>query len=242
MSRIREIVEKAIKEGGLGRTINALTTDKYNICFITGYADGNTEEENELANKKLEKDLLDLDYGFKKTMGGFQYKPGKVANEPGFQIIDSRLDPIDFFDEMVALGKKYNQWAILIKLKGEKVKQIITKPNSPDFGKEDSGYLPDQLKGADPTEPVDKDGKPNFGGYTQLQQDIKKNPKRAFQYTNGYDKATVESLTNLTEEELSQYTKPMYPHGRRDTNNGNLSIQGIREQLGLSRFYKLKEK
>lgn len=212
-----------IEEGGLGHSIDVLNKNNYNTCFITAYTDYNSEEENLAANHSLEKDLRSLDYGFNKTIGGFQ-------------VIDRRLSSEDFFDEMVALGKRYDQGSILIKPKDSKIRCIVTKPNSENFGKDD----PDELKHANPKQPLDKKGNLNFKGYTQLQKDLKKNPTRAIQYTNKYDKKHMDLVDSITEEQLKDIPVKMYPHGRRPNNSGNLSICCARENLGLDPHYRIK--
>ena len=248
MSNFRKIVEdilheqyqsEKLSEGGLGHTVATLNKNDYNICFITACTDYNSTEENLLANNSLEKDLRSLDHGFNKVLGGYQYKVGEVTEEPGFQVIDKRLSAEDFLDEMVALGKKYDQWAISIKPKNSNIRCIVTKPNDENFGKDDPSFNPNELKHANPKEPVNKDGQLNFTGYTRLQKDSKRNPTRAFQYTNKFNEKHLDLVDSLKEEQLINVPTVMYKHGRRANNLGNMSIQHSRQALGLSPFYKI---
>ena len=249
MSEFRGIANKSlteyyqrekVEEGGLGHTVDVLNKNNYNICFITAYTDYNNEEENVAANDSLEKDLRSLDYGFNKTIGGFQYEKGKISEEPGFQVIDRRLSSEDFLEEMIALGKRYDQWSVLIKPKDSKVRCIITKPNNENFGKDDPEFDPEELKHANPKQPLDKNGNVNFKGYTQLQRDLSKNPARAIQYTNKYDKKHIDLVDSITEDQLKNIPLRMYTHGRRPNNSGNLSICCARESLGLNPYYRIK--
>lgn len=127
MSKFKEIIESVLKEKGLSlkRLINNLEIDSpICTCFITAYLEANDEKTNITNNNKLELNLVSLgyEYGYKKIFGGYVYANGKFAKEPGFLVSCKRTNvlPEDFKEEMLALGKKYNQESILLKLPGEK--------------------------------------------------------------------------------------------------------------------------
>ena len=220
-------IKEALKEDSLSHTIDQLTSqDDLNVCFITAYKYDRSEEENEKLNKDLYHDLHDLGYGLSKSIGGYKYKDkpededDKIGHEPGFKVA-ARNNPEVFKEEMLALGRKYNQEAILLKLPGEEAAYYLSAT-----GEIDTKF--NAIKHANPQD------KSTFQyGYTQLAKDVKKNPTRAFQYDN----VTEESFT-LTEDEFKELPSPGAPYYGLThwTGNGQIMRAICRTNLGLTPY------
>lgn len=211
-----------MKEDSLSHTMSQITGSDLNVCFITAYESDKTQEENDSANKQLEHDLRRLGYGFTKTIGGFKYKDGSIHKEPGYKVAVREPDPTSFIEEMVALGNKYNQWSVLIKVPGEKAQYIQTRENVGDTEVEF-----DKVSHANPLDPE------TFSvGYTQLQKDVKKNPTRAFKYEADLDEDALLTLTEAEYNQLPEYTEKT---GGRNINTGNgwIIYHLTRKGLGL---------
>jgi hypothetical protein len=211
-----------MKEDSLPHTINQITNDDLNVCFITAYEGDKPKEENEAANKNLERDLRRLGYGFTKTIGGFKYEDGSIGHEPGYKVAVREPDPTSFIEEMMALGNKYNQWSILLKTPGEKAKYIRTTGPVGDVDVEFN-----KVSHANPIDPKTFDA-----GYTQLQKDVKKNPTRAFKYEAGSDEDALLTLTEAEYNQLPEYTEKT---GGRNIKGGNgwIVYHLTRKGLGL---------
>lgn len=218
-------IKKALKEDSLSHTIDQLTSqDDLNVCFITAYKYNRSEEENAKQNEELYHDLHDLGYGLSKAIGGYKYQDDdakdQMGYEPSFKVA-SRNNPEVFKEEMLALGRKYNQETILLKLAGEPAAYYKSKT-----GKKGKPFK--AIKHANPQNPA------TFKiGYTQLAKDVKKNPTRAFQYEN----VTEESFT-LTEDEFKELPSPGAPYYGLThwTGNGQIMRAICRTNLGLTPY------
>lgn len=209
-----------MKEDTLKHTMKQVTGDDINVCFITAYEGDKAKEENDAANEKLAQDIRRLGYGFTKTIGGFLYPNGEVGHEPGFKVAIRNPNPKKFIEEMLALGSRYNQWAVLIKTPGTKPRYYNTKDKVGDVDMEFNG-----VRDANP-----QDLSSWTGGYTQLQKDVKKNPSKAFTL-----ESEGEDLLTLTEEEISALPEYTERTGGRNIKTGNhWIICGLtRNGLGL---------
>lgn len=208
-----------MKEDSLKHTVGQVSGDKANVCFITAYQAGKTEEENEAANKELEHDIRRLGCGFTKTIGGFQYGSGVVKEEPGFKVGVKEKDPKRFIDEMLALGQKYGQESVLIKVPGKKAAYYNTSDN---FGNIDIEF--DKASDANP-----QDLSTWSVGYTQMKKDKTKNPTKAFKLED------IENVTTLTEEEENKLPEENNMFGGRNfgSSSGWIVYRLFRKGLGL---------
>ena len=223
-------IKKALKEDSLGHTIDQLMNkDDVNVCFITAYKYNRPEEENAKLNEELYKDLRRLGYGLSKSMGGYKYKDDdakdQIGHEPSFKVA-ARNNSEEFKEDMLALGRKYDQESILLKLPGEDAAYYLSAT-----GEIDSKF--NTIKHANPQDPSTFEY-----GYTQLAKDIKKNPTRAFQYDN----VTEESF-KLTEEEYNELPAPGAPYYGLThwTGNGQIMRARCRKDLGLTPYYNKKD-
>lgn len=211
-----------MKEDNLKHTMKQVNNDDLNVCFITAYGYGETKAENDKANEQLEHDLYRLGYGYTKIVGGFLYDDGKIGHEPGFKVAIRNPNSQRFIDEMMALGKKYNQQSVLIKTPGEKPKYYNTGKR---FGDIDGEF--DKVKDANP-----QDLSTWSGGYTQMRKDLNKNPTKAFTLESDSE---MDSLLTLTEEEINQLPEYTEKTGGRNikTGNGWIVCHLCRRGLGL---------
>lgn len=211
-----------MKEDSLKHTMKQVAGDDVNVCFITAYQGARPKEENEAANEELAKDIRRLGYGFTKTVGGFQYGDGSIGHEPGFKVAIKNPNPEKFVEEMMALGKKYGQESVLIKVPGDKAKYYNTSDN---FGNIDMEF--DSVGDANP-----QDTSTWTGGYTQMRKDLNKNPTKAFKLENGQDE---DGFLTLTEEEINELPEFTEKTGGRNikTGNGWIVCHLCRRGLGL---------
>ncbi|MGN1393600.1 MAG: hypothetical protein ACI4V7_06135 [Succinivibrionaceae bacterium] len=245
MSKFKEVVENALKERGfsLQKLTNNLEIDSpICTCFITAYLETNDEETNIANNNKLELNIVSLgyEYGYKKILGGYVYSNGTFAKEPGFLVSCKRTNvlPEDFKEEMLALGRKYNQETILLKLPGEKSAYYNTRGNKIDEKDIEFAFT----KQVDPTKP--KTLYPNeitawSKGYTQLQKDANKGKNQAIELTNE-NSSVFESLI-LTDEEINELKED----AREKcfcSGSGILRMAACREHLGLEPYPCLKKR
>lgn len=219
-------VKKNLHEDSLKHTLSQLQDrDDVHVCFITAYTSDKDKKANDEANKELEQDLKGLGYrpkdaymaGHTKTIGGFKYEDGKIGNEPGYKVAVRNIDPDLFKEDMLALGKKYGQWSILLKLGTEPAAYYHTFPDHPErYGQIDDVFT--GIKDANPQDPSSFDQ-----GYTQMRKDKNKHPDRAFQYVQEED-------FKLTEEEYNDLPEKGF-----DINSGNWWMHRgyLREKLGL---------
>jgi len=216
-----------MKEDSLKHTIKQVSGDDINVCFITAYAPIRSEKENRAANKSLERDINRLGYyGTTKTIGGFTYQDDKgnetVGHEPGFKVATRNPNSQEFIEEMLALGRKYNQVSVLIKVPGDKAKYYNTSDN---FGNIDMEF--DKVSAANP-----KDTSTWTGGYTQMRKDLNKNPTKAFKFEDGQNEDEFLTLTEEEKNQLPEYTEKT---GGKNINTGNgwIIYHLCRKGLGL---------
>ena len=88
-----------------------MTTDDIIVCFITAYLENKTTEENEIANNSLGDDIRKLGYVY-----------FKVSN--GYKIMVNKYNSKNFIEEIKALGKKYNQPTVLIRVGNDELLNI----------------------------------------------------------------------------------------------------------------------
>lgn len=245
MSKFKEVVENALKERGfsLQKLTNNLEIDSpICTCFITAYLETNDEETNIANNNKLELNIVSLgyEYGYKKILGGYVYSNGNFAKEPGFLVSCKRTNvlPEDFKEEMLALGKRYNQESILLKLPGEKSAYYNTKGDK--IGEKDIEFA--FTKQVDPTKhkflfPNDKNSWEY--GYTQLQKDANKGKNQALELTD--KKESVFDVLVLTEDEINAL-KENERERCFNSGSGILRMAACRGQLGLEPYPCLKKR
>lgn len=102
-----------------------MTTDDIIVCFITAYLEDKTTQENEIANKLLGDDIRKLGYVY-----------FNVSN--GYKIMVNKYNSKNFIEEIKALGKKYNQPTVLIRvgdnellnITDEEYKTLLEKTNN----------------------------------------------------------------------------------------------------------------
>ena len=237
MLKCKNIVEAVLEERGLSlqKTINNLNIDSpICSCFITAYQDGFDKQINEQRNEKLELNLHTLSYrGYKKTIGGYKYKDGTLHSEPGFLVScnSKNIDPEEFKEEMLALGKIYGQESILIKLPGIKPGYYGTE--SKNFGKVIDTF--NSYQKINPKKHFDNYPKDEDAwklGYTQLQKDKNKHKDQGFELKD-IEKLNLESLY-LDDEKLAENAgSHMF-----SSSSGHLTHANLREKLGLSPFFK----
>ena len=240
MSEFRDKILRNLKERGvsLDKIINNLDIDSpICSCFITAYT-GADEKINQKNNKKLENDLFRLGYrGYKKILGGYKYSTDNtIYSEPGFLVSCKRslVNPDTFKEEMISLGKRYEQEAILLKIPGEKPAYYNTKGEQ--IGSLQKEF--DKIKKIDVTKHIDEypnDEEAWKDGYTQLQKDKNKHKNQGFT-TENLDEMNFNTLL-LTEDEIEALT----------SNNGIHTFSGgtghilrayLRSDLGLSPYGK----
>ena len=233
-----DVKEGDMTEDSFKHTLKQLDNNDLSICFITAYTSGTSERENRERNEELEMDLSTLGYkpehvsnpdlpfspkaGHTKTIGGFKYTDendvptGEIGHEPGFKVVVRNINPNVFKEEMLALGKKYGQWSILLKLPEEPAAYYHTHPANPSkYGQIDTVF-----KGG--TENVNPADQSTFKyGYTQLRKDKNKHPDRAFQYIEASDFDIKES-SEVQEGRLC------------DSGNWHMACSRKRAELGLT--------
>lgn len=127
---VDEVKKNLLQEkGGLGRALGKMgfeptRADKqYNVCLISANRTENTPEENKANRFAMQKMLRQMGYGYNQTKGGWteKDKDGNLVtgSEPSFLVTDIYDEPERFLQRMIALGAKFNQQSILVKLKGE---------------------------------------------------------------------------------------------------------------------------
>ena len=137
MSKFREIVEKALDESDELKHVlsqfGAIPERKdkeVNVCLISANRNERTAQENLQKYKDLQNLVRQMGYGFKKVKGGYS-ENGIEVTEPSLLIADRYDDSDKFIKRMIALGAKFDQETIAIKLKGENEpsEYIVTTPH-----------------------------------------------------------------------------------------------------------------
>lgn len=241
-----------LKEKGssLNRIINNLDINSpICSCFITAYTNEKTSglnnpTEKELLdyniqqNNLLERDLRNLQLtGYKKTIGGYTYgNDNKIKSEPGFVVSANtkNVNAKEFLEEMLALGKKYKQESILIKIPGKKAAYYDTFINHDNIDSEFS-----KIKKIVPTKHISEyPNNPNAWeyGYTQTNKDFKKNKDQGFSLLDStLEEMNINSL-RLTEEEIATITESSGEHGIPTMNMAIMKVL-TRRRLGLSPYF-----
>lgn len=245
-----------LKEKGLSlnRIMNNLDINNpICSCFITAYTNETTsglqnpspeelEKYNQEQNDSLESDLRHLQLtGYKKIFGGYTYgTDNKIKAEPGFIVSANikNVDPDEFKEEMIALGKRYKQESILMKIPGEKVGYYDTFNN---YGNKNSTFT--SVKKIAPTKYLNKypnDPEAWQYGYTQLAKDLRKDKDQGFSLTDNaeLDEMNLDTLI-LTEEEINTITESSGMHGVPTMSMAILKMI-TRKRLGLNPNFKCK--
>lgn len=242
-----------LKEKGssLNRIINNLDIDSpICSCFITAYTNEKTsglqdptpeelEKYNQDQNISLESDLRHLQWtGYKKINGGYTYgADNQIKSEPGFVVSANtkNVDPGEFEEEMIALGKKYKQESILMKIPGKRAAYYNTFDNHGNRDYEFAG-----TKRIAPTKHLSKypnDPEAWQYGYTQLDKDLRKSKDQGFMLTNNVelDEMNLNTL-HLTEEEINTIAESSGMHGIPTMTMAILKIM-TRTKLGLPPWF-----
>lgn len=244
MSKFREIVEKALNEtdelkhvlGQFG-VIPEKKDKEVNICLISANRNERTDKENLQKYQELQKLVRQMGYGFKKVKGGYS-ENGIEVTEPSLLIADRYDDSDKFIKRMIALGAKFDQETIAIKLKGENEpsEYIVTTPHYDND--EEKQYNIADIKGsfnkigtADPNKDIywTKVGKAkNKGKYFKFYNDHTD--------TNDLIEHTLNEIMTLTENEIelyAPYTKSKYGRNFNTYNTAFLAFSACKE-LGLT--------
>lgn len=107
------------------------------ICLMTAFRGQYTYEENVSRNKSLAADVRNLGYGFFYVDGFWIENQGTsneqhVSEDTLFITGDLDLDDYKFQSDMVSLGKKYDQEAVLVKTKTGGIR-VITVSTGEEF-------------------------------------------------------------------------------------------------------------
>lgn len=237
MSKWYNLVEKVLKERGLSlkKLTNNLDIDSpICTCFITAYLNDKDEEVNIQNNDKLESNIVALGYGYKRIYGGYVYSDGEFRREPGFLVSCKRsyVTPEDFKDEMLALGNKYEQDSILLKLPGEKPAYYNTKGSK--INQKDIDFNDDKIVNPEKhisIYPNDKDAW-NIG-YTQLKKDAIKGKNQAIELTN--KKESVFETLLLDDNDINEL-KENSRESSFNSGSGILRLAQCRNMLGLKPY------
>jgi len=103
---------------GLSRILEHTLYD--GIATITAFRGDLTKRENEQRNKELSSDLYYLGYGYITVEGHYTYADGTEGLEDSYFVINKagyKFD--DFVQDMLSLGRRYEQEAVLTKAPGE---------------------------------------------------------------------------------------------------------------------------
>lgn len=238
---IDEVKKNLLQEkGGLGRALGKMGFDptradkQYNVCLISANRTENTPEENKKARIAMQKMLRQMGYGFNHTKGGWteKDKEGNLVtdSEPSFLVTDIYDEPERFLQRMIALGAKFNQTDILVKLKGETepAKYLTTTHHidkDDDTGEETTYNIADTER-----------------TFTKAKQaDIKKDPywtqiyNKAFKLEGAELEAASQVMT-LTEDQVTAlYDVPFSKYGRNFSTlpQAHIAYCVLHQDLGL---------
>ena len=127
---MNEINYHTVKEAGanLSRLLHHLNEN--DVAFITAYRSNLSHKENIQRNKQLALDIHNIGLSYIKVTGGyFEDQAKEPTEEATFAVIHkptSNESQDEFFNEMLALCKKYNQDAILVSLLNREDKPIAS--------------------------------------------------------------------------------------------------------------------
>lgn len=116
--KIKNMISTSVKESNWGR----ITQHIDNGCMMISACRGeNSEEENAKKTDALANDLKSMGYGYIRILGGYIENKGtedekEVTEESFFVPKPKNEDNQEFFDNAIALCKKYGQDSVLISL------------------------------------------------------------------------------------------------------------------------------
>jgi len=119
---------------GLSRILEHTNTNS--IALLTAFRGDLTKSENKQRNKELSDDLYCIGYGYIKVEGNYLYS-GRTEPETEdsyFVINKSYSTHEEFSQDMIALGKKYEQESIILKAPGEDEHAYLHFLSGPDAG------------------------------------------------------------------------------------------------------------
>jgi len=243
MSKFRKIVEKALNErdelkhvlGQFG-AVPERKDKEVNVCLISASRNERTDKENLQKYQELQNLVRRMGYGFKKVKGGYS-ENGIEVTEPSLLIADRYDDSDKFVKKMIALGAKFDQKTIAIKLKGEnEPSEYIVTTSHYDNDQEKQYNVADikdrftKIGMADPSKDIywTKVGKAkNKGKYFKFYNDRKD--------TDNITEHTLNEIMTLTEDEIeiyAPYTKSKYGRNFNTYNTAFLAFSACKD-LGL---------
>ena len=244
MSKFREIVEKALDESDELKHVlsqfGAIPERKdkeVNVCLISANRNERTAQENLQKHKDLQNLVRQMGYGFKKVKGGYS-ENGIEVTEPSLLIADRYDDSDKFIKRMIALGAKFDQETIAIKLKGENEpsEYIVTTPHYDNY-KQQQYNVADikdrfhKISTADPNNDIfwTKVGKAkNKGKYFKFYNDRTD--------TDNLTEHNLKEIMTLTEDEIELYAPYVRSKYGRDFSTYNTAFLAFSacKKLGLT--------
>lgn len=222
MSKFRKIVEDTLSHtlGQFGINKNNLNK-AVNICILSANRKDKSAEENYKNYGELQKIVRQMGYGFTVTKGGYP-ENGKTSSEPSIKIVDRYDNPEKFLRRMIALGAKFEQDNILVKLKNEDKPKYITTTTRIDSTTGNLHKIDDIEMEFDTV----KQANPNKDAYWT------KVGNRYFKFEAYED---INNMFTLTEEEIEKYAPITYSkYGRNfDTYSEAHIAYNICRKLGL---------